>query len=172
MKTRGFLRFVGASFLLFAVGSVLTISASADTGTPPPPPPPPTTTPSPPQTTSPPPVTTTTTTTTPSSGSSSSGTTTPVHHKVKQHTQKTHKKKHPANTSQSVTKPAPQATVKPKALVALSKTSDNGVPQIAAVAAIVAAALVVLALVALIISVALMRTRGPRGARGGNIMIR
>ena len=28
MKTRGFLGFVGASFLLFAVGSVLTMSAS------------------------------------------------------------------------------------------------------------------------------------------------
>src|SRR5438874_5206363 len=100
MKTRGFLGFVGTSFLLFAVGSVLTIAAYADTGSapPPPPPPPPTTSnPPPPQTTTPPPVTTTptTTTTTPtqtSSGSSSTGTKVCVHHKVK-HTQRTHKKK-------------------------------------------------------------------------------
>src|SRR6476660_8719438 len=108
MKTRGFLGFVGASFLLFAVGSVLTISAFAGTGSPPPPPPPPTSNPPPPQTTTPPPATTTTptattTTTTPtqtSAGSSGSGTKVRVHHKVKQHTQATHKKKHPANTTQ------------------------------------------------------------------------
>ena len=36
MKTRGFLGFVGASFLLFAVGSVLTIPAYAGTGSAPP----------------------------------------------------------------------------------------------------------------------------------------
>ena len=176
MKTRGFLGFVGASFLLFAVGSVLTVSAYAGTGSgaPPPPPPPPTSDPSPPQTTSSPPVTTTTTTTTttpPSTGTSSTGTKAPVHHKVKQHPQSTHKKKHPANpTPQTVTNLA--QTPKPKATVPVSHTSNGGVPQIAAVAAIVAGALVVLALVALIISVAVMRTRGPRGARGGNIMIR
>ena len=177
MKTRGFLGFVGASFLLFAVGSVLTVSAYA--GTPPPPPPPPTSNPTPPQTTSPPPVTThhdpdddDDPTTPPSSGSSGSGTKVRVHHKVKQHTQPTHKKKHPANTTpQTVTKPT-QTPVKPKAIVPVSNTSDSGVPQIAAVAAIVAGALVVLALLALVISVAVMRTRGPRGARGGNIMIR
>jgi hypothetical protein len=96
-----------------------------------------------------------------------------VHHKVKQHTQTTHKhKKHPANTTgQNATKPAPQ-TPKLKVVVPVPNTSGNGVPQIAAVAAIVAGGLVVLALVALIISVAVVRTRGPRGARGGNIMIR
>ena len=185
MKTRGFLGFLGASFLLFAVGSVLTISAYADTGSPPPPPPPPpTSTPSPPQTTSPPPVTTTpttpttptttTTTTTPqtqpSSGSSSSGSKVRVHHKVKQHTQTTHKKKHPANP-QTTLKPA-ATTVMPKAVVPVSSTSGNGVLQFAAVAAIVAAALVVLALLALVISVAVVRMRGPHGARGGNINIR
>ena len=37
MKTRGLLGFVGASFLLFAVGSVLTMSAYAGTGSAPPP---------------------------------------------------------------------------------------------------------------------------------------
>jgi hypothetical protein len=187
METRGFLRVVGASFLLFAVGSVLTISAYADTGSPPPPPPPPpTSTPSPPQTTSPPPVTTTPTTTTtttatttttttttpqtqPSPGSSS-GSKVRVHHKVKQHTQTTHKKKHPANP-QTTLKPA-TTTVMPKAVVPVSSTSGNGVLQFAAVAAIVAAALVVLALLALVISVAVVRMRGPHGARGGNINIR
>jgi hypothetical protein len=97
-----------------------------------------------------------------------------VHHKVKQHTQTTHKhKKHPANTtSQTGSKPATQTAAKPKAVVPVSHASGSGVPQIAAVAAIVAGALVVLALLALIISVAVVRTRGPRGARGGNIMIR
>src|SRR3954454_15764854 len=88
LKTRGFLGFVGASFLLFAAGSVLSISAYAGTGSAPPPPPPPPTTsaPPPPTTTSPPPTTTSTTTTTtttqtqPSSGSSSSGSQAPVHH--------------------------------------------------------------------------------------------
>src|SRR3954447_6373982 len=109
MKTRGFLGFVGASFLLFAVGSVLSISAYAGTGSapPPPPPPPPTSSPPPPQTTSPPPTTTSTTTTTtttttqtqPSSGSSSSGSQAPVHHKGKQGTRQTHKKKNPATPS-------------------------------------------------------------------------
>jgi hypothetical protein len=92
-----------------------------------------------------------------------------VHHKVKKHTQPTHKKMHPVHATPQ---PKPTASGKPKAIVPVSNTSDSGVPQIAAVAAIVAAALVVLALVALIISVAVMRTRGPRGARGGNIMIR
>jgi len=94
MKTRGLLGFVGASFLLFAVGSVLTMSAYAGTGSapPPPPPPPPTTSnPPPPQSTTPPPVTTTpTTTTTPTqtgSGASNSGTKVRVHHKVMQHAQ-------------------------------------------------------------------------------------
>jgi hypothetical protein len=179
MKTRGFLGFVSASFLLFAVGSVLTISAYADPGSPPPPPPPPpTSTPSPPQTTSPPPVTTTSTTTTtttttqtqPSSGSSSSGSKVRVHHKVKQHTQTTHKKKHPANP-QATLKPA-TTTVMPKAIVPVSSTSGNGVLQFAAVAAIVAAALVVLALLALVISVAVVRMRGTHATRGGNINIR
>src|SRR3954451_17711664 len=185
LKTRGFLGFVGASFLLLAAGSVLSISAYAGTGSPPPPPPPPpttsappppTTTTPPPKTTSPPPTTssspptTTTTQTQPSSGSSSSGSTAPVHHKVKQHTQTTHRKKHPANTTPQT--PKPDRTVKPKAIVPVSNTSDSGVPQIAAVAAIVAAILVVLALLAVVISVALMRTRGPREAGGGNIMIR
>jgi hypothetical protein len=176
MKTRGFLGFVGASFLLFAVGSVLTVSAYA--GTPPPPPPPPTSNPTPPQTTSPPPVTTTTTPTTttattpPSSGSSGSGSKVRVHHKVKQQTQRTHKKKHPANTTPKPVTKATQTPLKPKAIVPVPNTSGSGVPQIAAVAAIVAGALVVLALLALVISVAVMRTRGPRRAGGGNIMIR
>jgi hypothetical protein len=172
MKTRGFFGVVGASLLLFAVGSVLTVSAYAGTGSPPPPPPPPTTT-SPPQTTASPPVTTTTTTTPPRSGSSGSGSAAPVHHKVKQHAQRTHKKKHPANTTpQTVTKPAQQTSAKAIAIVPVSDRSDNGVLQFAAVAAIVAATLVVLALLALIISVAVVRMRSPRGARGGNMMIR
>jgi hypothetical protein len=171
MKTRGFLGFVGASFLLFTVGSVLTVSAYA--GTPPPPPPPPTSNPTPPQTTSPPPVTTTSTPTTtitpPSTGSSGSGSKVRVHHKVKQ---QTHKKKHPANTTPKPVTKATQTPLKPKAIVPVPNTSGSGVPQIAAVAAIVAGALVVLALLALVISVAVMRTRGPRRAGGGNIMIR
>jgi len=90
---------------------------------------------------------------------------------VKQRTRQTHKKKHPATTT-SQTDPKPDTTVKPKAIIPVPKTSDSGVPQMAAVAAIVASALVVLALLALVISVAVMRTRAPRGARGGNIMIR
>jgi hypothetical protein len=94
-----------------------------------------------------------------------------IHHKVKQHTQTTHKKKHPANTTPPATSTPVTASDTPKAIVPVSNTSD-GVPQIAAVAAIVAAALVVLALLALVIAVAVMRTRGPRGARGGNILIR
>lgn len=97
-----------------------------------------------------------------------------VHHKVKQHTQTTHKhKKHPANTTlQTVTKPAKPTSVKPKAIVPVPTTSHNGVLQFAAVAALVAAVLVVLALLALIISVAVVRMRGPRGAHGGNMMTR
>ena len=181
MKTRGLLGFVGASFLLFAVGSVLTMSAYAGTGSapPPPPPPPPTTSnPPPPQTTTSPPVTTTatTTTTTPtqtSSGASSSGTKVRVHHKVKQHTQTTHKKKHPANTTpQTDSEAGDRHLVKPKAIVPVPSPSHNGVLQFAAVAAIVAAALVVLALLALVISVAVVRMRSPHGAHGGNIKIR
>ena len=178
MKTRGFLGFVGASFLLIAVGSVLTMSAYAGTGSapPPPPPPPPTTTSPPPQSTTPPPVTTTpTTTTTPtqtSSGSSSSGTKVRVHHKVKQHAQQTRKKKLPANTTpQTTPKPAP-TLAKPKAIVPVSSPSHNGVLQFAAVAALVAAALVVMALLALVISVAVVRMRSPHGAHGGNIKMR
>ena len=77
----------------------------------------------------------------------------------------------PTPRRRPTTKPA-TSSVKPKAIVPVPSTSHNGVPQFAAVAAIVAAALVVLALVALIISVAVVRMRGPRGARGGNIMIR
>jgi len=180
MKTRGFLGFVGTSFLLFAVGSVLAIAAYAGTGSAPPPPPPPPTTsnPPPPQTTTPPPVTTTPTqtTTTPtqtSSGSSSTGTKVRVHHKVKQHTQQTHKKKHPATTTTpQTTRQQADTSGKQKTSGPVSHTSNSGVPQIATVAAIVAAALVGMALLALAISVAVMRTRGARGTRGGNIMIR
>jgi len=93
------------------------------------------------------------------------------HHKVKQHTQQPHKKKHPVTATPKATQKQVR-TPTPKAIVPVASTSDSGVLQIAAVAAVVAAALVVLALLALVISVAVLRSRGSRGVGGGNITIR